>query len=325
MAVEPADVAVEIRSNSGGLARFAGPKYWTTWICWLWMRASAALPLRVSIAVHRRLWALFHCLPTRSRRIVRCNLEFCFPQLTDRQRRQLSREHFSELGAGMAECAAAWFMPDRRLEGRFEIEGLEHVQAAVESGRGVILCTGHFTPMELCVRPLHRYIPQFTAMFTSRSNGLVNEIMRRGRVGHTGDAIPSDQVRSLLAQLRKNAVIWYAPDLRARSESARLVPFFGEPALTNIATSRIARISGAAIVPYYCARIDNSPKYRLSFEPALKDFPSVDVMADTERLVAILERHIRQFPAQYFWKQKKFKCRPGLHDPYDTRPQTGML
>jgi lauroyl/myristoyl acyltransferase len=33
------------------------------------------------------------------------------------------------------------------------------------------------------------------------------------------------------------------------------------------------------------------------------------VIADTERVTANLERSIRECPAQYFWKQKRFRRR----------------
>jgi lauroyl/myristoyl acyltransferase len=39
------------------------------------------------------------------------------------------------------------------------------------------------------------------------------------------------------------------------------------------------------------------------------------VLADTVRLTAILESAIRECPAQYFWKQKRFRRRRDEIDP----------
>lgn len=38
----------------------------------------------------------------------------------------------------VAECGIAWFAPDDKLAGRFEAAGLEHLQAALGAGKGVI-------------------------------------------------------------------------------------------------------------------------------------------------------------------------------------------
>ena len=55
----------------------------------------------------------------------------------------------------------------------------------------------------------------------------------------------------------------------------------------------------------------------LKLLPALADFPSNDPVADTEKYVAVLEKHIRQCPEQYYWIHRKFKNRPApLPDAY---------
>jgi KDO2-lipid IV(A) lauroyltransferase len=114
--------------------------------------------------------------------------------------------------------------------------------------------------------------------------------------------------------------VWYAPDLAYVSSSAELVPFFGEPAMTNTGASRLARLSGATGVPLYFRRLDGAAGYLVRFAAPLPDFPTDDVREDTRRLTAVLEGFIRECPEQYFWTQRKFKNRgPGLPDLYARR------
>ena len=47
----------------------------------------------------------------------------------------------------------------------------------------------------------------------------------------------------MLRVLRRNAAVWFAPDQARGGNSGVLAPFFGEPAMTNTAPSRIARSS----------------------------------------------------------------------------------
>ena len=48
--------------------------------------------------------------------------------------------------------------------------------------------------------------------------------------------------------------------------------------------------------------------------PPFDHFPSSDAVADTRRFLAMIEAHVRQYPAQYLWAYQRFR-REGF-DPY---------
>jgi KDO2-lipid IV(A) lauroyltransferase len=119
----------------------------------------------------------------------------------------------------------------------------------------------------------------------------------------------------MLRSLKRNAAIWYAPD--QYYEGGALVPFFHELACTNLATSKLARMTGATVVPMSYRRLEGEARYEVRFHPPLADFPSDDDNADTCRLVRVLEDFIRVCPEQYLWNHRKFKGRPApLPDLY---------
>jgi KDO2-lipid IV(A) lauroyltransferase len=275
------------------------------------------LPLGFALRLHEGLGALAYRLAKSPRRLVSRNLELCFPELEAAEIERLARKHFEALGASVAESAAAWYASDRRLAGRFDIRGVEHLQAAMAAGRGVILFTGHFTTLEICGRPFRSLTPLFACMFSHRSNPLLDEIQFRGRLRSAHEAASSDDVRALLRSLKRNAVIWYAPDQYYRGPNAELIPFFHELAMTNVATSKLARVSGAALVPFSYRRLEGQARYELRFHAPLERIPSEDPAEDTRRLFGVLEQFIRGCPEQYLWLHKKFKGRPApLPDLY---------
>jgi Kdo2-lipid IVA lauroyltransferase/acyltransferase len=294
--------------------RFLHPRFWPIWALCAWMKLTAWIPSAWAVSLHKRIGPRLG--RGRHRAVVQRNLEICFPELGAAERDELAGRYFEALGAAFAESAIAWFAPDRRLADRFELIGLEHVQRALERGKGVILFTGHFTGLEICGRPLKWSLPDFVCMFSHRSNALLDAIQLRGRMRCAHEAIASDDVRSLLKSLRRNAVVWYAPDQAHLGNNASLAPFFGELAMTNTATSRIARISGARVVPFAYRRCGNDAHYELRFLPALEDFPSADPDLDARRLNELLEEFVRASPDQYLWSHKRFKGRPGLPDVY---------
>jgi KDO2-lipid IV(A) lauroyltransferase len=106
------------------------------------------------------------------------------------------------------------------------------------------------------------------------------------------------------------------PDQTYLGKQSALLPFFGEPAVTNTATSKLAALSGATVLPYFFRRLPGGG-YQVDILPALDSFPSDDTAADTRRIVALLERYILLAPEQYLWLYKKFKGRPApLPDAY---------
>jgi len=270
------------------------------------MRLNAALPLGLALAIHRLVGKALYRLAPKMRRVVRRNLEICFPELDPTAVEALAKRHFEALAMSIPECAAAWFGSER--PGRFDVMGVEHLNAAVALGRGVILYTGHFTTLEICGQPFKRLVPRFAAMASHRSSALLEEIQTRGRLRMAHALISTDSVRSMLRGLKKGFVFWYAPDLAYRD--GVLLPFFNVPAMTNVATAKIARLSGATVLPFAYRRLERGARYEIHFFPPLAGFPGDDPVGDTRRLTPYLEQFIRACPEQYQWIQKRFKDRP---------------
>lgn len=297
------------------LYRFLGPQYWPLWLGLGLIRTLNLLPLRWQMAVGRLLGRIAHAVSRRDRRIAHINVKLCFPGLTPEERTELVKEHFESLGCALLETGLVWWASAARLRGLIEFRGVEHLQAALAGGRGALLLSAHFTTLEMGARALTLLGPT-SIMYLTPKNPLIAELSRRMRGRHTVQAISSDQVRDLLQNLKSNLPVWYAPDQRFTDKNSELVPFFGIPAASNVATSRLAKISKAPVLPYFPKRTTDNRGYFIEIHPPLENFPSDDPVADTARFHALIEGHIRDHPQQYLWTYKRFK-RPGPDgDPY---------
>lgn len=296
-------------------ARLYGPRYWPTWLGVGVIRLISVLPYRWQMAVGAGLGRLAYYFSRRDRRIANINLRLCLPELDQSARRRLVREHFGSLGCALLETALVWWASDRRLRPLVRLEGLEHLERALAGGRGAILLSAHFTTLEMGARALCMH-GATAIMYQTPRNALIAELSMRRRARHARRAISSDNVRELLQSLKSNLPVWYAPDQRDEGRSGEWVPFFGVPALTNVATSRIARISGAPVLPYFPERLAGGAGYCMRILPPMKHFPSEDPAADAARFHALIEAHVCRCPPQYLWTYKRFK-RPGTDDdPY---------
>src|SRR5256886_8637501 len=145
------DVTRPARRSSGGAMRLRllAPRYWLTWAGLGLLRVAALLPFPWMVAVGSTLGAVLRRLPIGFVGTARRNLELCFPELPAQARERLLDRHFESLGIALLEIPLAWWLSPARLARIVHVEGAEHLRAAVARGRGVILLTAHFTPMEM--------------------------------------------------------------------------------------------------------------------------------------------------------------------------------
>lgn len=293
------------------------PRFWPTWLGLGLLRLLVLLPLRAqrgAAAILGRLGLLF---ARRRRSIAATNLRLCFPELGERAREELLRRHFASLAQQLIEAGMSAWASDARVRRLWRVEGLEHLQGALAAGRGAIIVSGHFAAVEFSGRRLCMDVARMAAIYRPNRNPLVDAFLLQSRSRSTPILIPKDSIRRFIRRLAAGDAVWYAPDQSFRRKGSMLVPFLGEPAMTNTALSALARISGAPVVPYFAARRADGAGYELRVEPPLADFPGADPAADALRVNAIIERHVRLAPEQYFWVHRRFKGRPEpFADPY---------
>jgi KDO2-lipid IV(A) lauroyltransferase len=303
-------------SDNFWATKFAPLRYAVAWLGYAWMRLVVLLPFRAQMGLGRALGRLAYSLVPNRRRIAARNIEACLGELPTEERARILALHFEALGISIVEMAMGWFGRPEAVRERVDIEGAEHLKAALANGRGVILFSAHFTTFEFFWPALKPLCPTLAGMYKWQRNPVMNRIMQRGRGRSYDVMIAKDNVREMLRQLRGNAVFWYASDQSYGGKNSVLLPFFGEPAMTNTAIGRIAKASDAAVLPYYCRRLENG-RYVMTIGAPLAGVPSGDEVADTRALTRKLEDYIRLCPEQYWWIHQRFKGRPApLPDLY---------
>lgn len=289
------------------------PRQWHNWVGLGALRLASLMPWRLQRGLAAAAGAVcFHLVPVR-RRVVLVNLRTCFPEMTECARRGIARRHYQSLALGILEIARSWWRPPGDLPPH-RIEGLEHLEAAKALGKGVLLVSGHFTTLEITGRMLSLRT-RLACLYRDPNNDVLAHMLRRHRTSWATRAIPMRDLKGLVRALREGEVVWYAPDQGKRTAQSELLPFFGEPCVTNTSTPRLAEMTGAAVLTFYAHRLPDS-SYLLRIRKAPAGVPSGDAVADTRKLIADLESAVREAPEQYLWVHRRFKRRPGLPDIY---------
>lgn len=287
---------------------FWHPLFWPTWfsISTLWLLNR--LPVSAQLWLGRQLGlALYRLLPTR-RKVVEVNAKLCFPEQNDAERTRFVREVFINNGIGVFETAMAWWTPGGRFENRVVLKGREHLEEALSQNNGVLLLGAHFSTLDLGGLLFARFY-SVDAMYRPHENPLMEAIITQGRSRFFGQSIERSNIRAVIRALRKNHIIWYAPDQDMGAKHSVFARFFGVKAATVSATSRLARLNNSPILMLAQHRLADGT-YELELFPILKDFPSGDDVLDAQRVNDEIERAIRKDPTQYMWVHRRFKTQP---------------
>ena len=272
-------------------------------------RALARLPQGWLLNLGAVVAAVGAPLLRRRRRIAGRNLALCFPALDAAARRRLLRATLRDTVTGALETLRAWFAPAARLRPLYAVEGLEHLKAALASGRGVLLVTGHVPHFELAGRLLGEALGNKVALHARRHNDpCVDAWIDAARLRAFSRTIAKKDKAALLSALRAGEAVLYLGDQDFSYRHA-FVPFFGVPAATVTALPELMRQSGAAALPFWMQRQADG-RYLLRIEPQWRDWPTGDPQADAARYMAELETVVRRQPSQYLWVHRRFKTRP---------------
>ena len=267
------------------------------------------LPLPIFARMGSGLGGFFYFLARERRNVCLINLSRCFPQMSKRERVAIARAHFRAFGRTLLERSILWWAPRERILRLVRVVGLEGILAL--KGRPLILLAPHFVGLDAGCTRLTCEI-DMAGIYARQKHALTDALLLSGRTrfGHQR-AIPRQEgVRPALDAVRKGIPFYYLPDQDYGARETIFVPFFGVPAATITGLSRMARITGAAVLPVVTRMLPGGEGYELRCYPAWENFPSGDDAADARRLNAFIEERVLEMPEQYFWTHKRFKTRP---------------
>lgn len=288
-----------------GLARVGGHVL----VAFLWL--FHWLPLSWQAAAGRGLGAVLWRLAGSRRRVALRNLELCLPERSASQREHIARELFKWFSRSVLERGLLWFAPVARLRRLIHVEG--DVGFADRHAGPVMWLVPHFVGLDVAGAAVQLYIQRRgVSIYQAQSNPVIDAVVRKGRLRHGNAEIfaRSETARPLMRAVRQGAGFFNLPDMDFGARDAAFVPFFGVPAATLLAPSRMALALGMKVQPVLAQMLPGGQGWRVEFLPPWEDFPTSDALADTARINHWIEEQVRERPEQYFWVHKRFKTRP---------------
>jgi KDO2-lipid IV(A) lauroyltransferase len=291
---------------------------------WATLKCFGLLPRPVARWTAARFAAVLFRIRPAWRQVALFNLRLAFPEWSEAQRERTVKLMVRNLGWLMAEFAHLPHLTREKVERVMIQDGFENFLAAERRGRGVVFLTGHLGAWEL--KPFAHALYHKPIHFLVRAirNRRVDALVNRYR-GFSGNRPieKNESARNILRVLREGGTVGILADQNTTPAEAVFVDFFGIPAATTAGLARLARRTGAAVVPVHSYWDASLKKYKLRYEPALELAGTADEEADiyahTKLFNLTLEGFIRRFPDQWFWVHRRWKNRPAGEDPMYSR------
>ena len=276
------------------------------------LRLFALLPWCAVQAVGSAIGWLMWKLPNSSREVVRINLRKCFPELDEAALNRLVGQSLKDIGKTLTESACAWIWPaEKSLKLVREVHGLEVLEQALASGKGVVGITSHLGNWEVLN---HYYCSQCKPIIFYRPPKLkaVDELLRRQRVQMGNRVAPSTRegILSVIKEVRRGGAVGIPADPEPSRSSGVFVPFLGTTALTSKFVPGMLAGGKAVGVFLHAVRLPGGRGYKVILEAAPEGMYSDDVEEGVAAMSRVVERYVRTYPSQYMWSMKRFKKRP---------------
>jgi KDO2-lipid IV(A) lauroyltransferase len=289
-------------------------------VVWILVRLLALLPRKAARFVGAGIGLLAYRVVPRLRSVGVRNLELALPTWSDRQRHDVLRNLYRNLGWLLAEFCQMPKYTRENSRSFFRYDGLERYLAARDKGKGVLIVTGHLGAWELSSF-YHSLMGYPMSMVIRRlDNARVDALVNQIRCLHGNRVLHKDEfARGLLGAMRQGETVGILMDTNMTPPQGVFVPFFGKPACTASGLARVALKTGAAVLPGFMLWEESEQKYVLHFgEEIVLDRTEDDeanAVTNTAKCTAAIEAYVRRYPDQWLWVHRRWKTRPDGEPP----------
>jgi len=269
---------------------------------WLLFTFLRLLPLDAASAVGGWLARLVGPL-LPAHRTAQKNLAMAFPGLPEKEKAHILNDMWDHLGRVVAELP---HLPGNVLATRIHILGGKYVPRL---GETAFYFSGHIGNWELLPTVSAIQGTPITAVYREANNPLVDTMITRLRASRSRNMVPKGArgAVKMVRAIKNREAIALLVDQKMNDGIA--VPFFGRDAMTAPAIAELALRYDIPIVPARCMRTKGA-HFEATIYPALTiektGDHARDVLALMTEINAMLERWIRETPAQWFWVHQRW-------------------
>jgi len=274
------------------------------------LKGLSYLPLPVLYGIGDLVFVLTFYLVRWRRKLAAANLAKSFPEKSERERQQILRRHYRNLGRVLAEALWGLRADAEELRARAVLENPEVVKPYADRGQSVMLMAAHFCNWEWMILSAGLYLPIPTAaVYKAQRNEGADRFLRNARTRFGGTMIPHKIFTREVIKRRNeiNAYALVADQTPLRDANKHWAHFLNQDTAFFVGTDKLAKILEAPVFFVVMRRVRRG-YYTIRFE--LIADPPYERDGETEiidRYAQTLEREIRASPEDWLWIHNKWK------------------
>ena len=254
---------------------------------------------------------------------MRRNLQFCYPEWSAKEIRELSRRIFMNFGITLVEMLQCTFMSHEEVLKALRVEGEENFNKAFKSNRGIVIVSAHMGNWEVGLHITNYYGKPMLGVAAKTRYGWADILLSRSR-NRLGNTIIDKKgaLPKITEGLRRGEVIGMLIDQSRRKHGVE-VTFFGRKATASPAAALLALRCNSLVLPAFCVRRSDGQltiQVKTPFELTRTGDLRSDIQSNTQRMIDVVEEMVRTYPDQWFWLLKPWKVHyPNLYSEWDAR------
>ena len=276
------------------------------------------------------LGVCLYSLDLPHRRLVRRNLQFCYPEWSAGDIRKMSLRIFKQTGITILEIIQSGFLSADDIMAGFRIaSGKKYlIDSLKESPRGLIYTACHIGNWEVglhylgCMTRLTSGKP-LTAVARKIGYGWLDDWFDRYRKRLGNKVIYKKGAWPKMVKTLRNAEALLITMDQSRYKQAIEVTFFNHKATTTPAAAMVALRCRCPVLPIFCVReadgmqaVHVHPPIEMQRTNDLRD----DLQVNTQKIINAMEAMIREYPDQWAWFQRPWKkTHPELYPEWEAR------
>jgi KDO2-lipid IV(A) lauroyltransferase len=271
-------------------------------------------PRKLSLMLGASLGRFVYLVLPEARQTTFKNLQMAFPQLKTNNYRKISLRVFENLGKNSVDAIRLPEMSWEEIQKMVKVEGMEHLEKAYSSGKGVIGVTGHISNFELLAAYVSLRGYKLSAigreLYDPRLNALL--IKNREKMG-VQNIYSTASAKEVIKVLNSGRMVGVLMDQDTSRVKGIFVKFFGRLARTPVGPAILALRFNSPIVPMTIVQTEKED-YRIIIREEIKPLSEKtreeNIYYLTQKCTDFLEEVIREYPDQWVWMHKRWLRTP---------------
>lgn len=276
----------------------------------LWL--VSILPFRLLYAVSDMLFFLLYHVFRYRKKTVEDNLKLVFPEKSESERKQITKEFFHHLCDMILEAIKSMNISVEDMKARFKFTNIEVIQDYEKRQKSIALMCAHYGSWEW-IFILQAYTSHLTfAIYKKLNNVYFDKLVRKIRARYDSYLITTKESINVLVENKKKGLITingFAADQSPKKEKAyHWNTFMGIEVPVHTGAEMLAKKLDMPVVFFSVKRIRRG-FYETTFQTLAEhpnEFKDYEI---TDQFLKLVENQIHEAPQYYLWTHKRWKHR----------------